>query len=165
MVGRDFLFAVLIGVCLFLSDFVTGWLTSISAGIPVIFIMAIIIGIIAGTVTNGLFATALTWIISIPLGILIAPVVLPEYIGPDADLFVLAIFVPLWALRGTFNYQSEGNFLETIIAGLGYLVIIIFIGPVIYVVSVTFGILGGVIGKLLRNVLKREIKNQTSVYN
>ena len=158
--NREFLLAVIIGVTLFLSDFAIGWLTSITGRFPVIFIIALIIGIVAGKHVDGLLATALTWLVSIPLGMAITPLVYSELISPDVSLFGLFLFVPLWELRGTFNYQFEGNFIEEVIVGFAYLLIIIFIGPAIYVASLVFGLLGGSIGKLIRDILNRNHKSE-----
>lgn len=154
--NRELLLAVIVGIVLFLSDFTTSWLTSLSAHIPVIFIMAIIIGIIAGKHTDGLFATGLTWVISIPLGMLITPLVYSEYVSQDTTLFGLFLFVPIWTLRGTFNFQLEGNVIEALVTGLVLLMIIILLAPAIYVTSLIFGLLGGWIGHVLRGFIHRE---------
>ena len=90
----------------------------------------------------------------------ITPLVYSELISPDVSLFGLFLFVPLWELRGTFNYQFEGNFIEEVIVGFAYLLIIIFIGPAIYVASLVFGLLGGSIGKLIRDILNRNHKSE-----
>ena len=154
--NRELLLAVIVGIVLFISDFTIGWLTALSARIPVIFIMAVIIGIIAGKHTDGLFATGLTWIISIPLGMLITPLAYPQYVSQNTTLFGLFLFVPIWTLRGTFNFQLEGNVIEVFVAGLVLLVVLIIVAPAIYVASLLFGLLGGSIGQVLRGFLHRE---------
>ncbi|MHA2284410.1 MAG: hypothetical protein ACXABZ_00945 [Candidatus Thorarchaeota archaeon] len=49
---RDVAIAIAVGVFLFLSDLMFSWMTFFTGRIPVIFIMAIIIGIIAGNFGN-----------------------------------------------------------------------------------------------------------------
>ena len=76
MVSRMMLIAIIVGITLFVSDLVFGWMTFLSGPIPVIFVMTIIVGIIAGQVGDAVKATFLTWLLGILLSSLLAPIIL-----------------------------------------------------------------------------------------
>ncbi|TFH04644.1 MAG: hypothetical protein E4H14_14305 [Candidatus Thorarchaeota archaeon] len=103
MVKLEFLLSIIVGLGLFLSDFIFGWLTFLSGPIPVIFIIAIIIGIVAGTHGGAIGATMITWISGILIGVLIAPIVFVDILNPDQTLLGLFIFVFLYSVRGFYS--------------------------------------------------------------
>jgi len=142
--------AIIVGISLFLTDLVFGWLTFISGPIPVIFIMAIIIGIVAGTNGGAIQCTMMSWIGGIGIGILIAPIVFADIINPDQTLLGLILFIPMYSLRGMFAWTVEGNVIEIMVVGLVYFLVMLIITPVIYLFSFVFSVIGAVIGKLIR---------------
>ena len=109
MVKLGLSLAIIVGISLFLADLVFGWLTFISGPIPVIFIMAIIIGIVAGTNKDAIISTMVAWIGGIGIGILIAPIVFVDILNPDQTLLGLILFIPMYSLRGMFAWTVEGN--------------------------------------------------------
>ena len=76
MVKREFLIALIVGIVIYITDLLVGWLTLIFGPFPVIWVMAVVIGIIAGGVGDALKATFLTWLFGILLGSLVAPLIL-----------------------------------------------------------------------------------------
>jgi hypothetical protein len=151
VVNRALIISVVVGIILFLSDLAFGWLTLLSGPIPVIFIMAIIIGAIAGTYGEALVSTMVTWIVGILIGILIAPIIFADFLNPDQTYLGLFIFVFIYSLRGTYTWTFEGNIVEIIVVGLVYLLVMLIVTPVIYLFSFAFSAIGVVIGKFIRS--------------
>ena len=150
MVKLELSLAIIVGISLFLTDLVFGWLTFISGPIPVIFIMAIIIGIVAGTNKDAIISTMVAWIGGIGIGILIAPIVFVDILNPDQTLLGLILFIPMYSLRGMFAWTVEGNIIEIMVLGLVFFLVMLIITPVIYLFSFVFSVIGAVIGKLIR---------------
>jgi hypothetical protein len=142
--------AIIVGLALFLSDLAFGWLTMISGPIPVIFVMAIIIGIIAGGIGKALLCTLVSWAFGLLIGALTAPIILADVVSPSQDFFTLFIIVFLYSLRGMYSFTYEGNIVEVIVMGLLYLVVMLIITPIIYLMSFIFSALGGYIGIVIR---------------
>jgi len=150
VVKLEFFLAIIVGLTVFLTDFVFGWLTFLSGPIPVIFIMAIIIGLVAGTHPGAVFATLITWIGGILIGILIAPIVFADIMNPDQTLLGLFLFVFIYPLRGFYTLSYEGNIVEVLVVGLVYLIMMLIVTPVLYLISFAFAPIGVVIGKFIR---------------
>jgi len=156
MVKWEFILATVVGVILFVSDLVFGWLTMISGPIPVIFIMAIIIGIIAGGIGLALLSTLASWVIGILIGALIGPFVIVDLLGTEQTFFGLFVFVFIYSIRGMFSFTYEGNIVEVLLLGLLYLIVMLVITPIIYALSFVLAALGGILGKLLRKSMENE---------
>ena len=151
VVKLEFLLSIVVGLSIFLTDFIFGWLTFLSSPIPVIFIIAIIIGLVAGTHGGAIAATMITWIGGIIIGVLIAPIVFVGYINPDQDIVILIIFVFLYSVRGFYTLTYEGNIFELLVVGLLSLIVMLIVTPVLYLFSFAFAPIGVVIGKFIRN--------------
>jgi len=169
VVKLDFILSIIVGLALFLTDFVFGWLTFLCGPIPVIFIMAIIIGVVAGEHGGAVFATMITWIGGILIGILIAPIVFVGDLNPDQSILGLFFFVFFYSLRGLYSYQVEGNIIEVIVTGLAYFLLMLIFTPVLYLFSFAFAPIGVVIGKFIRsrvgprNVKQRPVVQETPI--
>ncbi len=156
MVNRDLVLAIIIGIIIFETDLVFGWLTMICGPIPVIFIMAIIIGIIAGKIGVALLSTLLTWVFGILIAVLMAPIVFVDFLDPDSSILTLFIFVFIYSIRGMYSFTVEGNLVEVIVTGLLYILVMIIVTPIIYLFSFVFAVAGGVIGRILRDSLMKK---------
>ena len=150
MVKLEFLLSIVVGLTIFLTDLIFGWLTFLSGPIPVIFIIAIIIGIIAGTHGGAVGATMITWIGGIVIGILIAPIVFAGTLNPDQTLLGLFLFVFIYSVRGFYSFTYEGNIIEVLVVGLIYFLVMLIITPILYLISFAFAPIGVVIGKFIR---------------
>lgn len=140
------LIPIVVGVTLFVTDYAIGWLTLISGPIPVIFIIAFIIGLLAGNVEDALGTTFVTIIIGIPLAALITPFIMSDIVVSEAALLILMfIVVPAYTMRGTItalfgiSLYGDGLFLHLMMAFTLY--------PIMFV----FSALGGKLGEYLRN--------------
>ena len=150
MVKLEFLLSIVVGLTIFLTDLIFGWLTFLSGPIPVIFIIAIIIGIIAGTHGGAVGATMITWIGGIVIGILIAPIVFAGTLNPNQTLLGLFLFVFIYSVRGFYSFTYEGNIIEVLVVGLIYFLVMLIITPILYLISFAFAPIGVVIGKFIR---------------
>lgn len=150
MVKLEFLLSIIVGLAVFLTDLIFGWLTFLCGPIPVIFIIAIIIGLFAGTHGGAVIATMITWIGGILIGVLIAPIVFAGTLNPDQTLLGLLIFVFLYSVRGFYTLTYEGNIVEVLVVGLVYLIVMLIITPILYLISFAFAPIGVVIGKFIR---------------
>ncbi|MHA2227924.1 MAG: hypothetical protein ACXADL_01690 [Candidatus Thorarchaeota archaeon] len=147
---RDVAIAIAVGVFLFLSDLMFSWMTFFTGRIPVIFIMAIIIGIIAGDVRDGAVSTLLAWVIGILTATLLTPIILAEFWEPDSSLLTMPFLIALWSLRGTFALEYEGSWVGGIVVAALALFVAIIATPLYYVFSLILGGVGGYIGRELR---------------
>ncbi len=148
MVKREFLIATLVGVIIFVTDLTFSWLTFLTGPFPVLFIMAIIIGILAGTVGDALKATFLTWLLGILLGCLLAPIIFVEFWSGEGFLPLLPLIVMLWSTRGMFiDFQFEGTWVEAMAVAAGMSLIWLVLTPMLYLMSFVVAAIGGFIGK------------------
>jgi len=150
VVKIDFVLSIIIGLAIFLTDLAFGWLTYLISPIPVIFIIAIIIGIIAGTHGDAVIATMLTWIGGIVLGMMLAPIIFAEFWNPEQTLLGTFIFVFIYSVRGFYRFESFDTLLELLVVGLLQLLVALIITPVLYLVSFAFAPVGVLIGKFIR---------------
>ena len=150
MVKLEFILSIIVGLAVFLTDLIFGWLTFLCGPIPVIFIIAIIIGLVAGTHGGAVIATMITWIGGILIGVLIAPIVFAGTINPDQTLLGLLIFVFLYSVRGFYTFTYEGNLVEALVVGLIIVIVMLIITPILYLISFAFAPIGVVIGKFIR---------------
>ncbi len=150
MVKRELILAILVGVVIFITDLTFSWLSFLAGPIPVLFIMALIIGIVAGKIGDAILATLLTWVIGILLGCLLAPIIFAEFWSDEIFLPLLPLIVMMWSTRGMFiDYQFQGTWVEAMAVAAGMLIIWLIITPVLYLMSFIASAIGGFIGKMI----------------
>ncbi len=154
MVKRELILAIVVGVIIFLTDLAFGWLSFLTGPFPVLFIMATIIGIIAGKVGDALKATFLTWIIGILLGCLLAPIIFAEFWTDEIFLPLLPLIVMMWSTRGMLiDFQVEGTWVEAMAVAAGMLILWLILTPALYLLSFIPAAIGGFIGKMVHERL------------
>jgi hypothetical protein len=148
------LVATLVGLVLFLSDLSLGWLSFVSGPIPVLFTMAIIIGLVAGKMGDALLATLLTWILGIVLGSLLAPILLPGLWDDDVWVPMLPLIIMMWSVRSSFiSFEFEGTWVEAIAVAVGVFLVWLILTPILYGLSFLLAVVGGFIGSKLHERL------------
>ena len=154
MVRREFVLAIVVGVVLFITDLAFGWLTFLTGPFPMIFIIAIVVGIVAGRIGDAVLATFLTWVIGILLGCLFAPIIFAELWSDDVFLPLTPLIVMLWSTRGMFiDYEFEGTWVEAMAVAAGMFIIWLVLTPMLYLMSFVAAVIGGFIGKLIHQRL------------
>ena len=154
MVKRELILAIVVGVIIFLTDLAFGWLSFLTGPFPVLFIMATIIGIIAGNVGDAVKATFLTWVIGILLGCLLAPIIFAEFWSDEIFLPLLPLIVMMWSTRGMFiDFQFQGTWVEAMAVAAGMLILWLILTPALYLLSFISAAIGGFIGKMIHERL------------
>ncbi|MGY5854901.1 MAG: hypothetical protein RTU92_15135 [Candidatus Thorarchaeota archaeon] len=148
MVKRELLIAILVGVILFISDLVLGWMTFLTGPFPVIFVITIIVAIIAGRVGDAIWATFFTWLIGILIGCLFAPIIFAEFWTGEGFLPLLPLIIMMWSTRGLIiDYQFEGSIFEAMAVAAGLTIIWLVLTPMLYLMSFAVAAISGFIGK------------------
>jgi hypothetical protein len=148
MVKRELLIATLVGVIIFITDLALGWLSFLTGPIPVLFIMVLIIGIIAGKPGDAVKATFLTWLFGILLGCLLAPIIFVDFWSDEVFLPLLPLIIMMWSTRGMFiDFQFEGTWIEAMAVAAGMFILWLVITPMLYLMSFIAAAIGGFIGK------------------
>ncbi|MFW9844664.1 MAG: hypothetical protein ACFFEV_08815 [Candidatus Thorarchaeota archaeon] len=154
MNNRMVLIATLVGITLFITDLVFGWITFLISPFPVIFVITIVVGIVAGRIPDAVWATFLTWVAGILLGCLLAPIIFAEFWTEDVFLPLLPLIIMLWSTRGMFiDFTFEGSIFEAMAVAAGMLIIWLVITPTLYLFSFGVAALSGFLGRKIHEQL------------
>ena len=148
-IGQKQKIAILIGTSIFVTDFATGWLSYITAWIPMVFVLALVIGILAGNIEDGAGALILTLIIGNVIGAFLLPLVWSSVGSSGAGISLegivgLLIFAPAYAMRGWLLSVGSVPFDEAVLASF-------IAAPGLYLLSFVFVAIGGRIAEYMRN--------------
>jgi hypothetical protein len=154
MFEKEVLFAVLIGIILFVTDFALGWMTFIFGRFPIVWVIAIIVGILSGGIMKGVKNTFATLLFGWLLACLLTPYVLAEYFTEDATILGILLVAALWPMRGTFFFEYSGNWIEGLAVAIGVLIIMLVGTPVLYLLSLMVAAIGGGIGRVILGSLE-----------
>lgn len=147
--------AILVGIALFVLDFLYGWLTLLTGVFPMIFVIGFIVGLLAGGFNKAVGSMVLVLLIGLGIGFLLIPMVLEGIFDPDSIIFGQIFATMFWPIRGTYYSMFGVSGAEAI---LGFIAII-FIAPLIYLLSLIAATLGGIIG----GILQRQLTGHASV--
>ena len=139
-------------------------MTFLAGPFPVLFIIPIAVGIVAGQIADAVWATFLTWILGVLFGCLLAPVIFAEFWSDDVFLPLLPLIVMMWYTRGMFlDVEFEGNIFEAMAVAAGLAIAWLVLTPVLYLFSFGIAALGGFIGRIIHERLgigETEISHQ-----
>lgn len=141
---RKIVVATIIGWILFITDLNTGWMSFALAGIPSIFIIVFVVGIISGDAVSGLVSGLLASFGGVALVALIPDILLPAHPIATTDYFLRMLVVMAMSVAYATEYATEP--VPWIIAPI-IVAILVLISPFVFGMSVLFGLLGGLIGK------------------
>ncbi len=146
---KNFKRPIYVGVAIFATEFALGWLSFILVIIPMIFVLALIVGYFVDTIEDSIVVYSIVLIIGNLLGGLILAIVLfPSWLGPGRiDLGVLGVLffiAPFMAMSGASTMLNGFALTE-------FTLIIFLIAPVLYFFSFGFAAVGSRIGNRLRN--------------
>ena len=137
-----------IGISIFVSDFIFGWSSFLLGWIPMIFVLGFIIGILAGNTDNGIGVFGLTLVIGNLIGVVILAIVLaPSWLSGGFNFvsFAILFFIaPFYAMNPYISvltlFGPSENFMVYFILAPGF-----------YVLSFVFFVIGGTIGNYRRD--------------
>ena len=146
-IGEKQLNAILIGTSLFVLDFILGWLRYVTAWVPMIFVLALIIGLIAGNIEDGTGALLITLIIGTVIGAFLLPFLWPPASPSGTGITLegivgLFIFAPAYAVRGWLMPLVSNSFDEVVLVS-------VLAAPGFYFLSFGFAAIGGKIAEYL----------------
>jgi hypothetical protein len=146
MQWKKVLFATIIGIILFITEFNFGWMSFGIGGIWAVFIIVFIVGILAGDISGGFVAGLLTLLLGV--GIL---AVVPALVNPEFGMTASDILSRMWivmALSLSFSTRfpdAPVPWVETLVV----VILLIVLAPIVYAMALFFGPLGGGIGRII----------------
>jgi hypothetical protein len=146
MQWKKVLIAIIVGLILWMSDILFGWMSVNISGILTIFIVMFIVGIIAGDISGGFVAAFLTELLSVLLLVLFPQILVPGATITASDLFGMMWLVMGLSLSYSLRFPDEP---VPWIEALLIIALLIILAPFVYVMALIFGPLGGLIGRFI----------------
>jgi hypothetical protein len=146
MQWKKALVAIIVGILLFMSDILFGWMSVNISGIWTICIVMFIVGIIAGDFSGGFVAAFLTELLSVLLLVLF-----PQILVPGATITADNLFSMMWLVMGlslSYHLRFPDEPVPWYEAILIFALLVLF-APFVYAMALLFGLLGGGIGKII----------------
>ena len=146
MQWKKILFATIVGIILFITEFNFGWMSFALGGLWAVFIIVFIVGILAGDISGGFVAGLLTLLLGV--GIL---AVIPALLNPEFGIAATDILSRMWlvmALSLSFSTRfpdAPVPWVETLVI----VVLLILLAPIVYGMALIFGPIGGLIGRFI----------------
>ncbi|MGY5855163.1 MAG: hypothetical protein RTS72_01095 [Candidatus Thorarchaeota archaeon] len=146
MQWKKILFATIVGIILFITEFNFGWMSFALGGLWAVFIIVFIVGILAGDISGGFVAGLLTLLLGV--GIL---AVIPALLNPEFGIAATDILSRMWlimALSLSFSTRfpdAPVPWVETLVV----VILLILLAPIVYGMALIFGPMGGLIGRFI----------------
>ncbi|MFX1604847.1 MAG: hypothetical protein ACFFDD_02965 [Promethearchaeota archaeon] len=143
---KKVLFAIIIGLILFITDMLYGWISVALGGIWTLFILVLIVGILAGDISGGFIAGLLTEIIGV--GLLAMS---PAIFFPEVTITATDIFGRMWLVM-SLSISYRMRFPDAPIPwieGIAIIVLLVVLAPLVYAMSLFFALFGGLIGRFI----------------
>jgi len=146
MQWKKVLFATIVGIILFIVDIKTGIISLSLGGLPSIFIIVFIVGILAGDISGGFVAGILTELLGVGLVAVIPQILIPEYVFTATD-----ILSRMWIIMGiSVSYGTTfGTEPVPWLVGIILVAFLILLAPFIFAFALLFGPIGGLIGRFI----------------
>ncbi|MFW9910568.1 MAG: hypothetical protein ACFFEF_18580 [Candidatus Thorarchaeota archaeon] len=152
MQWKKMLFAIIVGIILLITDMMFGWMSVYVGGIWTLFLIVFIVGVIAGDISGGFVAGILAEL----LGVLLLAI-FPEIFFPEITISATDILSRMWLVMAlSLSYSTR--FPDAPVPWIETLVIIILLialAPIVYVMALIFGPLGGLIGRFIYSRVSR----------
>jgi len=143
---KKVLFAIIIGIILFITDMLYGWLSVSLGGIWTLFIIIFIVGILAGDISGGFTAGLLTELLGV--GLL---AIAPEIFFREVTITATDIFARMWLVM-SLSISYSMRFPDAPIPwieGIVIIALLIVLAPIVYAMALFFGPLGGLFGRFI----------------
>ena len=146
MQPKKVLFAIIIGLILFLTDMLFGWMSFVLGGVWTLFVIVLIVGILAGDISGGFVAAFLTELI----GVVILAII-PEIFFPFVTIAETNFLARMWlvmSLSLSYHLRFPDEPIPWI-EGIVIIAILVLLSPLVYGMSLFFALIGGLIGRLI----------------
>ncbi len=144
MYPKEMYLGALVGMALFLFELKFLVISPLIRPIPSVFIIAMVVGLIAGSPTDGSISVFIAEFGGILIAVLLSPFTFPEWWIPDATY--LGIFFGALMLPIMYMLPPDITGWEA----LGAFIAMLFLTPIIYTISIALGGAFGWIGKKIR---------------
>ena len=144
MQWKKIIFAVVIGLILFFTEMLYGWISASLGGIWTLFIIVLIVGILAGDISGGLVAGLLTELIGVGTIAIIPGFFFPEITITATDILGRMWLVMSLSISHSLRFPDEPvPWVEAIVL----VVLLVLLAPIVYAMSLIFALIGGLIGR------------------
>lgn len=146
----NILIAAIVGVALFLLDMKTGVISFIFV-IPSVITIALITGIVAMDIGDGVIAALLYMFLGLTIIVFLHPIILPEWgISSGNNILFLYILVMMFSIQYSLDFSSWPWVLAPLLIALLFI-----LAPIIYGIALVVSLLGGLIGRLIAEQLRK----------
>ena len=146
MQWKKILFATIVGIILFITDLMLGWISFSLGGIPTIFLLIFIVGILAGDISGGFVAGVLTELLGVGIVALA-----PEILFPGVTISATDFLGRMWlimALSLSYNVRFPDTPIPWLV-GIVMIALLVLLAPFVFAFALIFGPLGGLIGRFI----------------
>jgi hypothetical protein len=143
---KKVLLAIIIGIVLFITDMLFGWMSVSLGGVWTLFIILFIVGILAGDISGGFIAALLTELLGV--GLL---AIAPEIFFPEVTITATDIFSRMWLVM-SLSISYSMRFPDAPIPwieGIVIIALLVVLAPLVYAMALFFGLIGGLIGRFI----------------
>ena len=143
---KKVLFAIIVGLILFITDMLYGWLSVSLGGVWTLFVIIFIVGILAGDISGGFIAGLLTELIGVGLLAMI-----PEIFFTEVTITATDIFSRMWLVM-SLSISYSMRFPDAPIPwieGIVIIALLVVLAPLVYAMALFFGLLGGLFGRFI----------------
>ncbi|TET11821.1 MAG: hypothetical protein E3J86_01785 [Candidatus Thorarchaeota archaeon] len=147
MQWKKILFATIVGIILFIVDIKTGFIAFSLGGIPSIFLIVFIVGILAGDISGGFVAGILSELLGVGLLAVIPQILIPE----ATNVIATDILARMWLIMGISVSASTTYGMEPVpwLVGIILLAFLFLLAPFVFGFALLFGPIGGLIGRFI----------------
>jgi hypothetical protein len=146
---KEVLVASIVGMAMFITDLKFSWLSMYLGTIPGLFVIAFVVGVLATDISGGLLSAFVALVGGVILSVAFFEYLYPELWNPETTLLGLLLFVPMYSLRNMFPDEDM-----SLAEALTMLVLLLVVTPVMYVISIGMGAIGGIVGRFGRRVVE-----------
>ena len=146
MQWKKILFAIIVGILLYITDMMYGWMSYSLGGIWTIFMIVFIVGILAGDISGGFVAGLLTLLLGVVILALIPEVLSPGYTVTASDFLSRMWLIMAYSLSYSARFpDAPVPWFETLVI----IMLLIVLAPLVYMIALVFGPIGGLIGRFV----------------
>ncbi|OLS26871.1 MAG: hypothetical protein ThorAB25_20860 [Candidatus Thorarchaeota archaeon AB_25] len=146
MQWKKVLFATIVGIILFIADIKSGFIAFSLGGIPSIFLIVFIVGILAGDISGGFVAGLLTELLGTGLLAVIPQILIPEFTFTETEILFRMWIIMAISVSYSTTYGTEP---VPWLVGIVLVALLVLLAPFVFGFALIFGPLGGLIGRFI----------------